>query len=124
MIPSRTHLRQRLDRVGLVLAGLCALHCLVTIIVVSVLGIGGHFFLAHEIHEIGLVAAFIFALIAIGWGIFAHRQTGPALYAVTGLAMMGAGLLVPHGNVELVLTIIGVALVAYGHVLNLRSTKA
>ncbi len=119
----QTQLRQRLDRVGLALAGFCALHCLATIVVVSGLGMGGHFFLAPEIHEIGLLVAFVFATIAIGWGVLVHRKTGPAVYAIAGLGAMGAGLLVPHGNGELVLTTIGVALVAYGHVLNLRSSK-
>lgn len=118
-----TQFRRRLDRAGLVLAGLCALHCLATILIVSILGIGGHFFLAPEIHEVGLVAAFAFATVAIGWGVLAHRKTGPALYALTGLVAMGSGLLMPHGNGELVMTIIGVALVAYGHVLNLRSSN-
>ena len=117
-------LRRRLDRVGIVLAGLCALHCLLTILIVSALGVGGHFFLAPEIHEVGLVAAFIFAALSIGWGVFVHRKMGPAVFALIGLAAMGAGLMMPHGNGELVMTVAGVALVAIGHVLNLRSGSA
>jgi len=40
--------------------------------------------------------------------------------AMTGLTFMGGALAVPHGIKEAVLTIIGVALVSLGHILNLR----
>ncbi|MBT8428004.1 MAG: MerC domain-containing protein, partial [Erythrobacter sp.] len=50
-------IRQRLDRFGIGLSGLCALHCLASIVLVSGLGIGGEFFLAPEIHRWGLAAA-------------------------------------------------------------------
>ncbi|MEL7187944.1 MAG: MerC domain-containing protein [Pseudomonadota bacterium] len=124
MIPKPSSLRRRLDRAGLVVASLCALHCFATIVLVSFLGIGGHFFLAPEIHEIGLLLAIGFAAVAIGSGVVAHRKTGPALFALAGLGVMGAGLMLPHGDGELIATIVGVTLVAYGHVLNLRSSKA
>ena len=39
---------------------------------------------------------------------------------MTGLSFMGGALAVEHGPEEAVLTIIGVSLVALGHVLNLR----
>lgn len=120
----KSDLRQRLDRVGLVVASLCALHCFATIIVVSILGVGGHFLLAPEIHEIGLLIAIVFAGVAIGWGVALHRQLKPALYAGAGIAVMAFGLVLPHGDWELVTTIIGVGLLAYGHWLNLRVSKA
>ena len=37
-----------------------------------------------------------------------------------GLSFMGGALAAPHGMEEAVLTIIGVALVSLGHILNLR----
>jgi hypothetical protein len=40
--------------------------------------------------------------------------------AMTGLSFMGGALAVPHGTEEAVLTVIGVSLVAIGHILNLR----
>ena len=40
-----------------------------------------------------------------------------------GLSFMGGGLAVPHGVEEAVLTIIGVTLLAIGHVLNLRGLR-
>ena len=64
-------IRGRLDRIGLALSCLCAVHCVLGIVIVAGLGLGG-------------------------------------------------ALAVEHGPEEAVLTIIGVSLVALGHVLNLR----
>ena len=60
---------------------------------------------------------------AIGWGAVRHRMAAPFVVAMTGLTFMGGALAVPHGVEEAVLTIIGVALVALGHVLNLRHLR-
>ncbi|EDL49774.1 MerC domain-containing protein [Erythrobacter sp. SD-21] len=113
-------IRQRLDRIGIGLSGLCALHCLASIVLVSGLGIGGEFFLAPDIHRWGLVVATLVAAVAIGWGALRHRMAMPFVIAMTGLTFMGAALAVPHGYKEAVLTIIGVALVSLGHILNMR----
>ncbi|MGB3470634.1 MAG: MerC domain-containing protein [Erythrobacter sp.] len=118
--PNRSGARRKLDQLGIGLAGLCALHCVATVMLVSGLGIGGHFLLAPEIHEVGLVLAVIVAALAIGWGVMRHRRLAPFAVAMTGLVLMGAAILVGHGTEEAVLTIIGVLLVSVGHVLNLR----
>ncbi len=113
-------IRRRLDRAGIFLSGACAVHCLVSIVLVSGLGIGGEFFLAPDIHRVGLLLATLIAGVAIGWGALRHRMAAPFVVAMTGLTFMGAALAVPHGYKEAVLTIIGVALVSLGHILNLR----
>jgi hypothetical protein len=105
------------------LAGLCALHCLATIAVVSMLGVGGHFLLSPEIHRVGLVLALIVAAVAIGWGALKHRRAAPFVIAMMGLTFMGGALAVPHGADEIVLTLIGVGLVSIGHLLNLRAPR-
>jgi hypothetical protein len=114
--------RQRLDRFGILLSGLCALHCIATIAIVSGLGLGAQFLLAEEIHHYGLAAAAVVAAMAIGAGVWIHRRLQPFAIAATGLAFMGAALASPHGIQEAALTIIGVALVSVGHFMNLRST--
>ncbi len=50
-------IRGRLDRAGMVLSGLCALHCVAGIVLVAVLGIGGGILLNPVIHRVGLAAA-------------------------------------------------------------------
>ena len=114
-------IRRTLDRAGIWLSSLCLLHCLLSIIVVSALGIGGQFFFAPEIHRYGLALALIIAAVAIGWGALRHRKAAPFVTAMMGLTFMGGALAVPHGIYEAVLTIIGVTLVSIGHILNLRS---
>ena len=103
-------IRRRLDRAGIFLSAACAVHCVLSILLVSAFGIGGELFFAPDVHRIGLVAATLIAGVAIGWGAVRHRVAAPFVVAMTGLTFMGGA----------VLTIIGVALVSLGHILNLR----
>lgn len=121
MTLSDLSIRQRLDRAGIWLSSLCLLHCLATILLVSALGIGSNFLLAPEIHRYGLALALIIAAVAIGWGAVRHRKPVPFVTAMTGLTFMGGALAMPHGFYEVLFTMIGVSLVATGHVFNLRS---
>lgn len=103
---------------------MCALHCLITLVVISALGfggVGGHFLLDESIHRIGLLLALAVAAVAIGWGLVRHRRLLPFAVAMTGLLLMAAALVVPHGTDEFLLTLVGVALVSAGHLLNLRA---
>jgi hypothetical protein len=113
-------IRDRLDRVGMMLSCLCAVHCVLGLVIVVGLGLGGGLLLDPAIHRWGLLMATIIAGVAIGFGALQHRRAAPFVVAMTGLSFMGGGLAVEHGVEEAVLTIIGVALVSLGHVLNLR----
>ncbi|MGB3711343.1 MAG: MerC domain-containing protein [Erythrobacter sp.] len=115
--------RRRFDQLGVGLAGLCALHCLLSILFVSGFAVGGHFLLAPEIHRIGLVLAIAVAALAIGWGALVHRRAAPLAIALAGLALMGVALILPHGQGEFAATLVGVALVAAGHLINLRAVR-
>ena len=120
-IPAKPTIRTRLDRAGLILSGMCAAHCLASVLIISGLGIGGQFLLDPIWHEIGLMLALFIAAIAIGWGALRHRRAVPFVVAMMGLTFMGGALAAPHGMEEMILTVIGVALVSVGHVLNLRA---
>lgn len=113
-------IRDRLDRVGMLLSGLCALHCVLSIVLVSALGLGGQLLLAPEIHEVGLMLAVLVGVVTLGVGVARHGQAGPLLIGLCGIALMASALLVGHGWREAVLTIAGVALVALAHIRNLR----
>ncbi|MEC9068152.1 MAG: MerC domain-containing protein [Pseudomonadota bacterium] len=113
-------IRGRLDRAGIMLSGLCIVHCIASIVVVSALGIGAEFLLSPAFHRIGLAVALVIAAIAIGWGALTHRRRVPFVTAMTGLTFMGGALAMPHGAGEVILTVIGVVLVSIGHLLNLR----
>lgn len=120
MLPLVTPIRQRLDRAGVALSALCAVHCLLSVLLVSVIGLGAEALLDPAIHRFGLLIATLIAAVAIGWGAMRHRMAAPFVVAMMGLSFMGGALAVPHGVEEAVLTIIGVALVSLGHILNLR----
>nr|WP_298931827.1 MerC domain-containing protein [uncultured Erythrobacter sp.] len=120
MTDTSSSIRRRFDRAGIVLAGLCVLHCIATVVLVSALGVGGHFLLSPEFHRVGLALALIIAAVAIGWGALKHRRAAPFVTAMMGLTFMGGALAMPHGTGEVVLTIIGVSLVTVGHLLNMR----
>jgi len=113
-------IRDRLDRVGVFLSGMCALHCVIGLVLVPVLGLGGGAFLAPEIHEIGLALAVAVGVVTIGMGALRHGRMGPLVIGGAGIALMAAALVVGHGPAEAVLTILGGALVAYAHIQNLR----
>ncbi|TNE60704.1 MAG: MerC domain-containing protein, partial [Sphingomonadales bacterium] len=92
MVDNSPSIRRRLDRAGIWLSGLCLIHCLATILLVSVLGLGGQLLLAPEIHRFGLALALIIAAVAIGWGALKHRKPAPFVTAMTGLSFMGGAL--------------------------------
>ncbi len=116
----RDRLRGRLDRVGVILSCLCLVHCVLGLILVAGMGVGATFLLNPDIHKVGLLLATVIAAIAIGVGAIRHRRAGPFVVAMTGLSFMGGALAVGHGYEEAVLTVIGVILVAAGHIMNLR----
>ena len=113
-------IRGRLDRVGIALSCLCAVHCVAGLVLVAGRGLGSTFLLDPVIHRVGLLLATVVAGVAIGIGAIRHRRPLPFVVAMTGLSFMGGALAVPHGSQEAVLTVIGVVLVAAGHILNLR----
>lgn len=113
-------IRDRLDRAGVLLSGLCALHCLLGIVLVSMLGLGGQALLAPAIHEIGLALAILVGVFTLGLGVLRHGRTGPLAIGACGIALMTLALMVDHGLPEAMLTIAGVTLVAAAHIRNLR----
>ena len=116
-------IRDRLDRFGILLSGLCVLHCLAGLFLVTVLGLGGGALLAPDFHRVGLALAIMIGVLTIGLGALRHGRLAPLAIAGLGLGLMSMALLAGHGPAEAGLTICGVALVAGGHVLNLRHAR-
>ncbi|WJY19623.1 MerC domain-containing protein [Alteriqipengyuania flavescens] len=120
MTQTQTPIRRRLDRAGIWLSALCAVHCVLSVLLVAGIGLGGSFLLDPIFHEIGLAIAMLIVAVAIGIGAVRHNRPLPFVVAMMGLTFMGGALAVGHGTDEAVLTVIGVTLVAIGHILNLR----
>ena len=115
-----TSIRGRLDRLGVVLSGLCALHCLAGLLLVAGLGLGGGALLAPEIHRIGLALAIAVGSVTLVLGVVRHGDPVPLQIGAAGIALMAFALFVGHGSAEAVLTILGVSLLAWAHLRNLR----
>lgn len=113
-------IRGRLDRVGVILSGLCALHCLAGLLLVAGLGLGGQFLLAPSIHRVGLALAIVVGAATLVLGVVRHGDPVPLQVGAAGIAFMAFALFVGHGTAEAVLTIMGVSLLAWAHLRNLR----
>jgi hypothetical protein len=113
-------IRNRLDRAGIVLSGLCAIHCILGVFFVGFLGLGGEVLLSPEVHRVGLGLAVVVGVISLGFGVVRHGRVGPLVIGGLGLALMATAIVVGHGLAESVLTIFGVALVAFAHIRNLH----
>ncbi|KQN06421.1 MULTISPECIES: MerC domain-containing protein [unclassified Sphingomonas] len=111
----------RLDRIGMVLSGLCAVHCVSTVILTLLLASVGGALLHPAIHEVGLAVAVAIGVVALGSGYWRHGRRLPTLVGGLGLTIMAAALMLPHGLPEALATIAGVALLAFGHHLNRRA---
>lgn len=116
-----TLIRSRLDRAGIILSGLCVVHCLLGVLLVGMLGLGGEVLLSPAVHRFGLALALGIGVVSLGFGVARHGRTGPLLIGGLGLALMAAAIAVGHGVAEAVLTVLGVSLVALAHIRNLRA---
>lgn len=113
-------IRNRLDRAGVILSGLCALHCIAGLLLVAGLGLGGEFIFAPSIHRIGLALAIVVGAITLVMGVVRHGDPRPLQVGAAGLGLMIVALVMGHNSTEAVLTIAGVALLAWAHLRNLR----
>lgn len=103
------------------LSGLCIVHCLGSAIVLAMLASAGGILLNPLFHEVGLVLAIAFGMIALGRGVLEHGFMMPAAVGGLGLGVMAGALTLPHDGAEVVYTILGVAILALGHDLNRRA---
>jgi MerC mercury resistance protein len=112
----------RWDGLGLGVAGLCLAHCVVTSTLLALSVAAGGVLMNPAIHEIGLMFAIAFGILALGRGFLRHRFLMPALIGILGISMMGIALTLPHGGVEIIVTVLGVCVLSLGHALNHRAS--
>lgn len=107
-----------IDRVAILLSGLCLVHCLVTALLLGSLSALSGLLGDPLIHEAGLVIAILLGTVALGRGALQHQRVVPLAIGALGLAVMAFALTRPTHGSEALVTIAGVALLAIGHVLN------
>jgi hypothetical protein len=124
LYPMKANVRDwRWDGLGLGIAGLCLVHCLATSVFLALFAAAGGALLHPAIHEIGLVLAIGFGILALGQGILRHGFLLPASIGALGIGMMGGALTLPHGGIEVFYTVFGVGVLGLGHLLNQRASN-
>ncbi len=116
--------RGRLDRIAIALSALCLAHCLASAVVLALFASLAGPLLDDRVHEVGLGIAVILGAVALGRGLRTHGQRLPLIVGSAGLVLMALDILLPHGPGEVGATVIGVTLLAVGHVLNQRAARA
>jgi hypothetical protein len=109
----------RLDRLAMGLSGLCAVHCVATVVLLGLLASAGGLLGKPIIHEVGLGLAMIIGAIALGRGIREHGFLLPSAVGAVGLATMGYAMTLHETGLEPAFTIVGVMILALGHRLNI-----
>ena len=109
------------DRLGIVLSGLCLVHCLASAVFVAMLASAGGLLLDPIVHEIGMILALGLGTLALGRGVVEHGFMMPAAVGGLGLGVMGGALMLPHDGGSTLYSILGVLILALGHDLNRRA---
>lgn len=119
------HTRRRLswlDLSAIGLSGLCLIHCLAGGLFVAVLSaLSLAVPAAHDIHWMALIIVVPLTLVALGRTVTRHGYRLPFTLGLVGLALMILAVLPGFvGPLEVVLTVVGVSLLAVAHWLNMR----
>jgi MerC mercury resistance protein. len=111
----------RLDRLAVGLSGLCAVHCVATVVLLGLVASAGGLLGRPIIHEVGLSLAMIIGAVALGRGVRDHGFLLPSAVGVVGLATMGYAMTLHESGYEPAITILGVMILALGHRLNINA---
>jgi hypothetical protein len=109
----------RLDRFAMGLSGLCAVHCVATAVLLGLVASAGGLLGKPIVHEVGLSLAMLIGAIALGRGVKEHGFVLPSAVGVLGLAIMAFAMTLHESGYEPAFTILGVAVLALGHRLNI-----
>lgn len=123
---ARPVLSSRLDRFAIIVSGLCVVHCVASAVLLAMLSAVGGLFVDPLVHEIGLAVAIGLGALGLGRGALQHGFLLPIAVGSLGLGIMAGALSLPHDaglthDGEALWTIIGVAILAFGHDLNRRA---
>ena len=110
-----------LDRLAIGLSALCVVHCVATVFLLTLLASAGGMLLHPLVHEIGLGLAIALGMFALVRGALEHGYVLPAAVGGLGLGVMSGALTMAHDEMEVIYTIVGVAVLALGHDLNRRA---
>jgi MerC mercury resistance protein len=112
--------REWLDRIGIVLSVVCAIHCALTPILVAV----APFLFTSEFEFRTKAVLLSLAAVALGWGYVTHRSYKPIVWLMAALTAFGVGEWVGHGEwFEVFATVLASLALIMAHVTNARSCR-
>ena len=112
------------DQFAITLSGLCLVHCVVSALLLAMLASSGSALMSPVIHEAGLVFAIILGAASLGPGLLRENDRLPGAIGLVGVAIMATGLAFHSTDLEILCTIVGVALVALAHGLSYQPHAA
>jgi cytochrome c biogenesis factor len=123
-----TQFSRRLDKVAIVFAGLCLVHCLLLPLVLTVGSIASVGFIGHDqFHQFMLWLVLPVSLIALGIGCARHRNGLVATTGLMGLCLIVLASVTQHGllpqSLELASAVAGSLLLSISHALNYRQCR-
>lgn len=131
-------MHKKLDRLVILLSGVCAVHCIALPILASLLPLlSGALAHGHDIHDLWFHQLLLFMVLPISvvsliTGYSCHKAWPPAFVTICGLIILAipalffetlheAGIM-SHSH-EMILTLTGGIIHALGHALNIQSTR-
>ena len=119
------HIHRKIDSLGASAAILCALHCMLLPLFITVLPLAGLGILGdHSVEAAFLIGTVILATLSLCWGTRVHGNRGLLIYlAIAVLCFVGAHGLTQGELGHAALMTIGGLLMSYGHILNRRLCK-
>ena len=115
------------DKMGMFLSTLCAIHCLVTPLLILALPMMGEVFESEWVHLSMAAVILPIGLFAFWSGFKHHRQNKVFAMGVGGLLLVCAGSVLPHEMVEFfemdLVTIFGSLLLVTAHYLNRKACQ-
>ncbi|NLR59628.1 MerC domain-containing protein [Chitinophaga polysaccharea] len=118
--------RMNLDTLGIGASLICAVHCALFPLLVTLLPLLGADFMENETLEYGLMSfSFLIGCISLGRGYFRHhRRPTPLLLFITGFLLLLAGHFYFTGTyTAFAIILVGVASIMAAHLLNMRGCK-
>ena len=119
---------RRLDKLAIIFAGLCLVHCLLLPLVLTVGSIASVGFMGHDqFHQFMLWMVLPVSLIALGIGCARHRNGLVAGTGIFGLCLIVLASVTQHGLLpepfELTSAVAGSFLLSISHALNYRQCR-
>lgn len=123
--------RQWLDRLGIALSALCAIHCAATPLLVAF----APFLFTAEFESRTKLLLLTLAVVALGWGFVTHRNWKPIAWLGVALAAFGVAEVLGHGDasvghaghgewLEIGVTIVASIALILAHVANTRACRS